>query len=366
MSPLKTVVLIALFAIAYRSSRQYLSGCVCTQEGRLDGRVALVLAADTDIGVATVRGLARRGARVVMACQVVERCNTARLQLINEFSQHKPGSTSTSKIAESKAREDTLKSVSSIKTDQASLMCASSQITMIFVRGVHLASAASIKKFCENFASEFKQLNVLVVNAVYLSVKSDRTVDGFERNLGMNYLSSFLVTQYLIPLLDRSASPDFLSRVIFVSSRLHKFGELPNAISKKRVDPTKYSWWKSFASSQLALITYANYLNTQVNPAKIRIVSVHPGFENRHFGEILYEPFAYLMTWFGKTAWQAAQPALAATLMHPGETGVYFEDCVASFPHPESFNAGAAQRLVEMTERSLEKFLPQKNSTLSK
>lgn len=118
MAPITKIVLIALLAIGYRLGRQHLAGCICTREGRLDGKTALVLAADTDIGVATVRGLARRGARVVMACQMVERCNQARLQLIHEFSAHKVGASSSAKIGESKIREDTLKSVSSIKADQ--------------------------------------------------------------------------------------------------------------------------------------------------------------------------------------------------------------------------------------------------------
>ncbi len=121
MAPLHKFILIAFCAILYRSGRQYLAGCVCSQEGRLDGKTALVLAADTDIGIATVRGLARRGAKVVMACQVVERCNTARLQLIHEFAANKAGSSSSAKIAESKLREDALKSVSSVKADQVSV-----------------------------------------------------------------------------------------------------------------------------------------------------------------------------------------------------------------------------------------------------
>ncbi|VDM32749.1 unnamed protein product [Hydatigera taeniaeformis] len=347
MSTLQKIVLVLLAAIAYRSGRQYLAGCVCSLEGRLDNRVALVLAADTDIGIATVRGLARRGARVVMACQVVDFCNTMRQQLVSEFAHSKAGSSSPERIAESKMREDTIKSVSSIKADQ------------LYVRRLHISSAAEIKKFCEAFIAEFKQLNILIVNAVYLSTKPERTVEGFERNMGLNYLASFLITQHLLPLLERSANPDAVSRLVFVSSRLHNYGELPTALTTARIDPKTYSWWKAYSSSHLALLTYANYLNTHVNPSKIRIVSVHPGFENRHFSSVLPEPFAYLMTWVGKSPWQAAQTTIFVTLMRAGEPGVYFEDCESVPPHPNSFNTDAAEQMIKMTRRKLKVYLPQ-------
>ena len=87
-------------------------------EGRLDDRVALVLAADTDIGTATVRGLARRGARVIMACQVLGRCETLRQPLIREFAYDKAGSISIDKVGEFKLQEDAIKSVSFIRPDQ--------------------------------------------------------------------------------------------------------------------------------------------------------------------------------------------------------------------------------------------------------
>lgn len=120
MAPIHKLVTILFVAMLLRAIRQYLAGCVCNLEGRLDDRVALVLAADTDIGEATVRGLARRGAIVVMACQVVDRCNTAKQLLLKEFAHDKVGSVSIEKIGENKLREDMIKSVSPIRPGQVS------------------------------------------------------------------------------------------------------------------------------------------------------------------------------------------------------------------------------------------------------
>ncbi|KAM7542169.1 hypothetical protein Aperf_G00000004983 [Anoplocephala perfoliata] len=392
MAPIQKVALVLLIAMLLRSVRQYLGGCVCKLEGRLDNRVALVLAADTDIGEATVRGLARRGAIVVMACQLVDRCNKAKEILLKEFTHEKAGKISIEKIGDNKVQEDMIKSVSPIHPGQLfvnrpSLSCGCSLsstppplhlrrwtssselprpvsytdrafIALIYVRQLHLASLAEIPKFCEALIAQFRQLNILVVNGVYLSTILDRTVDGFERNIGMNYIAGFLITQHLLPHLEESAKPDFLSRIVFVSSKLHKYGELPKTLSTERINKNEYSWWKAYTSSQLALVTYANYLNTRVKPSEIRIVSVHPGFENRHFSSILYQPFAYFATWLGKTAWQSAQTTLYVTLMKPGQPGVYFEDCNSASPHPESFNTDAANELVKMTTLKLKEYMP--------
>ena len=105
----------------------------------------------------------------------------------------------------------------------------------------------------------------------------------------MNYVASYLITQHLLPLLEKSGSPDYPSRLVFVSSGMHKYGELPTALDTTRVNPQTFTWWKSYASSHLALITYANFLNTYANTSRIRITSVHPGVENRHFSTIFYQ-----------------------------------------------------------------------------
>lgn len=144
-------------------------------------------------------------------------------------------------------------------------------------------------EFCKAFLAENNQLDILVVNAVHLSTQPDRTAEGFERNMGMNYVASYLITQYLLPLLEASSKPDSPSRLVFVSSRAHMYGELPKELPTTRVDRKTFTWWKAYSSSHLALITYANFLNTHANPSKLRITSVHPGYENRHFSSIFYE-----------------------------------------------------------------------------
>ena len=65
-----------------------------------------------------------------------------------------------------------------------------------------------------------------------------------------------------------------------------------------------------------------------------------------------------MLTWIGKTGWQSAQTTLFVTLMRPGESGVYFENCESVMPNPDTLNTEAAKKLVKMTRKKLMEYLP--------
>lgn len=52
------------------------------------------------------------------------------------------------------------------------------------------------------------------------------TVDGFEQQWGVNYLSHFLLTALLLPLLKAGGLPQQSSRIVNVSSCAHLFGKI--------------------------------------------------------------------------------------------------------------------------------------------
>lgn len=51
-----------------------------------------------------------------------------------------------------------------------------------------------------------------------------RTSDGWETHFGVNHLAHFYLFQLLEPILLKSSSPEFQSRVISVSSSIHTMG----------------------------------------------------------------------------------------------------------------------------------------------
>lgn len=57
-------------------------------------------------------------------------------------------------------------------------------------------------------------------------VPEGRTVDGFERHFGVNYLGHFLLTWLLLDTLKDCGKRGFVSRVVNVSSSAHRIGEI--------------------------------------------------------------------------------------------------------------------------------------------
>ncbi|KAL7054619.1 hypothetical protein AAHC03_025964 [Spirometra sp. Aus1] len=341
MSPLGHVLLIALLAVLYRSVRVYFGGCVCSTEGRLDGAVALIYPADSDLGQLTTRGLARRGATVIMACSVVEKCNKARHQLLEQFGRRSQDPLDHI-LGESKLREDLLSTVGIITPDQ------------LQVRQVHHVSAASIKEFCKKITREVAKLNILVLHSVYMSKTFDKTVDGLERHRGLNFASSYLLSENLLPLLRRSSSPEFTSRLVFVSSRLHRFGTLPErGLTEPVPEHRSFDWWAAYTSSHLMTVTYANYLKDHEPQSKVAVSLIHPGLESGLINKAFWQPFGYIFSWFGKSGWQAAQTTLTVLLQRPQPEELYFEECRPAELHLQD----SGESFVKLARKELKPYL---------
>ncbi|CAD5125793.1 DgyrCDS14004 [Dimorphilus gyrociliatus] len=82
---------------------------------------------------------------------------------------------------------------------------------------LELSSMESVRKFAEKINKSEQRLDVLLNNAGILSSSTAYTKDGYEMITAVNYLSHFLLTHLLLPLLKKS-SP---SRIVNVSSFVH-------------------------------------------------------------------------------------------------------------------------------------------------
>nr|CAD7616855.1 unnamed protein product [Timema genevievae] len=63
--------------VAVRLFIRYTTG-TCRSTRRMEGKTVIVTGANSGIGKETARDLARRGARVILACRDVDKANTAR------------------------------------------------------------------------------------------------------------------------------------------------------------------------------------------------------------------------------------------------------------------------------------------------
>jgi NAD(P)-dependent dehydrogenase (short-subunit alcohol dehydrogenase family) len=141
---------------------------------------------------------------------------------------------------------------------------------------VDLASLASVADFAGRLLAEGRPIDILVNNAAVMALpKRQTTVDGFEMQLGTNYLSHFALTGRILPLVLASKSP----RIIQVSSGAHKMG-------KKKIDfddlqnERPYSPWNAYCQSKLAMLIFALELQrrSDANGWSIRSNAAHPGY----------------------------------------------------------------------------------------
>ena len=116
----------------------------------LRGRVAVVTGANSGLGLETARELARKGARVVMACRSPERGEAARAVLLRDVPDGD-----------------------------------------LTVERLDLASLESVGAFAERLAGATDRLDLLYLNAGIMAIPRSETADGFETQFGVNVLGHF-------------------------------------------------------------------------------------------------------------------------------------------------------------------------------
>jgi NAD(P)-dependent dehydrogenase (short-subunit alcohol dehydrogenase family) len=196
------------------------------------GRVAVVTGANSGLGLATARELARAGARTVLACRDVARAE--------------------------EARRDIEVRASNTEVDVAEL---------------DLASLDSVHSFAERLRSEHDGIDLLVNNAGVMATPRLRTADGFELQFGTNHLGHFALTGLVIDMLQGRDD----ARVVTLSSNAHRYGRI--AFDNLRGE-RRYFRWSAYGQSKLANLLFALELDRRLRAAgsAVKSVAAHPGY----------------------------------------------------------------------------------------
>jgi len=194
----------------------------------LSGKTCLVTGASAGIGLAAAHGLARLGARVVMAVRNPEKGERARRAVM--------GAT---------GRE-------------------------VEMAVVDLASRQSIRAFARDLAARHPTLDVLVNNAGIWSGSRKVSPDGVELVWATNVLNYFLVTELLRPQLQAAGK----ARVVNVASQLAGGLDLTDVQFERR----PWSGRSAYAQSKQAdrMLTWA--LARRLSGTGVTANAMHPGF----------------------------------------------------------------------------------------
>ncbi|KAF2199628.1 NAD(P)-binding protein [Delitschia confertaspora ATCC 74209] len=203
-----------------------------------------------------------------------------------------------------------------------------------------LNSLSSVRKCAEEIKQKTSQLNILITNAGIMACPEGRTEDGFERQFGTNYLAHFLLFHLLKPLLLSSATLEFGSRVVCVSSESHR--QCPGInFENVNLENGEYTPPKAYAQSKLAVVYMANEIERRYGQRNLHGLALHPGgIETgltRHippaFVKAMWAQLPGLKDYMKSPEQGAATQVWAAISTElEGKGGIYLEDCGIAGP----------------------------------
>ncbi|XP_030754759.1 retinol dehydrogenase 14 [Sitophilus oryzae] len=278
------------------------------QNVKMNGKTVIVTGATGGIGKETARELAKRGARVIMACRNPDSGKAVR-----------------DEIVESTKNEN------------------------VVVKKLDLSSQKSIRDFAQDILRTEQRLDVLLHNAGTAENKIVKTEDNLELTMATNHFGPFLLTHLLIDLLKRSAP----SRIVIVASELYRLA----SVNLNNLNPSS-SWFPPYLYyvSKYANIYFSNELARRLEGSGITTNCLHPGMIDsgiwRNVPVPLNWPMKLIIKLFFKTPVQGCQTSvyLACSEDLQNVTGKYFMDCKETTLSRAAMDMSKAKKLWELSE----------------
>lgn len=234
---------------------------------------------------------------------------------------------------------------------------------------LNLANLDSIETFAQRLRQTQDSLELLINNAAVMTPPQRReTADGFELQLGTNFLGHFSLTAQLLPLLYNGQQP----RVVNLSSVAARSGVIDfNDLQSTR----QYKPMVAYSQSKLACLMFALELQRRSDAGHwgIQSIAAHPGVARTDLlingagaNSVAGRLRRYLWFLFQPAAQGALPPLFAATSPTAQGGGYYGPDRLGEtrgYPAPAATPAAAldtldAQRLWTEAERLVEVVYP--------
>ena len=226
-----------------------------------------------------------------------------------------------------------------------------------------LANSASVQAFAEDLQG--KAVDLLINNAGVMEISFQRTADGFERNLGINFLGHFLLSALLVPNLKKCSEP----RVVQLTSGSHRMA--PFEFEDPNFDRSPFDKDLAYPRSKTACALFAVGFSRRFARHGIEAFSVAPGVVRTDILSVLGDAatdhmmraLAPLVRTADEAALSVVYAATASALK--GRGGAYIEDCAPARAGtgdtpggvmPHAVDPDTADRLWSFAEAQLQGF----------
>jgi NAD(P)-dependent dehydrogenase (short-subunit alcohol dehydrogenase family) len=275
----------------------------------MHGKTVLITGGSSGIGLETARGLARRGAKVIIVGRNPQKTADAVRDL-----RESTGSTE----------------ISSLLAD--------------------LSLMSETRRLAADFNAGYDRLDVLINNAGGVFQKRTYTAEDLEYTFALNHMSYYLLTRLLLDKLIASGP----SRVVNVSSGAHFMSRGVNFEDLQRRQG-RFIGFGRYNETKLMNVMFTLALARRLDPASVTVNAVHPGLVASGFGHnnggLLSLGTAIAARLFGKNTVQGAETTIyvAATEHGGAVTGLYFEDSKSKPPSKQAQDVEAQERLWSMS-----------------
>ncbi|GMR40883.1 hypothetical protein PMAYCL1PPCAC_11078, partial [Pristionchus mayeri] len=310
-----TPAILAVGLIVVYFARKYFKGGQFTENVSARGKVAVVTGSNTGIGLETVRELNKKGAKVYMLCRSEQRAGAAKEELV------KSG-------------------------------CDSSRLIYV---NCDLGTKENIRKCAEKMKQLESHIDILVNNAGVWMGGYEKTKDGHEMTWGTNYLGPFLLTELLLPLVEKAEE----GRIVNVSSLASYYSPALDLASID--DNIDFNAGVAYTKSKLANVMHARELTRRLRAkgsTTVTVNAVHPGGIatelSRHLN-LLFKAAFVLLAFFMKTWKDGAQTSLYCALSTElkGFSGLYFSDCASKKAAPLAMDDLACMQLYDYSLKAV-------------